>query len=267
MTDEEERAKAAYVAGELERLLIDRNIPRAEALLFVNRLVIHKALLAFAAERPGVGEDGRETWWLIERRCSPPLWIKHDGAYLTGSQTDDIEHAHRYPTKRAAQNALRTMSATDRTRYLVTEHVWIDGAVSLSPAPVKQSLTTGEGETAVIEDCARRALQTTEMARTDVVNPVNGSAPYSYVSFHGQRVVFSDDEFTISQHRDAGTGKAAAYATKINDALFDLAKRAAANTIRLSAPPILATGGEGKVRTCKHCLAALSPTPVAGGGE
>ncbi len=94
-----------------------------------------------------------------------------------------------------------------------------------------------------IEAIAREALFGTEMARTDVVNPVNGTAPYSYVSFHGQLVEFGDGEFTTEMHRDAGTGKAAAYAAKINDALFDLAKRAVAAAFAAERP-------------------ALSPAPV-----
>lgn len=76
-----------------------------------------------------------------------------------------------------------------------------------------------------VEQVARDALFGTELARTGVVNPVNGSAAYSYVTFHGQRVTFHDGEFTI--HRTAGTEKAAAYAEKINDALLELAKKAA----------------------------------------
>lgn len=91
----------------------------------------------------------------------------------------------------------------------------------------------GDRAEARIVGMARQALFRTEMARTGVVNPVNGSAPYSYVEFHGQRARFDDGEFTIQQHRDAGTGQAAAYAQKINDALFELAKTAA----RLAATP------------------------------
>lgn len=75
------------------------------------------------------------------------------------------------------------------------------------------------------ERAARLALFETEMARTGVVNPVNGSRSYSYVTFHGQTVRFDEGEWEISG--DAGTAQAAAYAGKINDALFELAKKAA----------------------------------------
>ncbi len=81
---------------------------------------------------------------------------------------------------------------------------------------------------ALVERVARAALFEADLfARTEVVNPVNGSASYSYVSFQGQRVEFYDGEFTIEMYQDAGTSQAAAYATKINDALFNLAKLAA----------------------------------------
>ena len=84
------------------------------------------------------------------------------------------------------------------------------------------STTTPETLAAEI---AREALFGGEFARTDVVIPVNGSAPYSCVMFHGQRITFHDGEFTLP--RTAGTEKAAAYAGKINDAHFELAKKAA----------------------------------------
>ncbi|MGN6290365.1 MAG: hypothetical protein ACTHNA_14015 [Sphingopyxis terrae] len=86
---------------------------------------------------------------------------------------------------------------------------------------------SGAGEEAVAEEAARSAMRNAEVARTDIVKPVNGSAPYTVVMFHGQRVEFHDGEWTIDMHRDAGTGKAAAYAQAINSALFDLAKNAA----------------------------------------
>ena len=87
----------------------------------------------------------------------------------------------------------------------------------------------------VIEQAARAAMIAAEVARTDVVKPVNGAAPYTVVSYHGQRIEFHDDEWTIEMHRDAGTGKAAAFAQAVNDGLFDLAKRAAAAALTPSA--------------------------------
>lgn len=77
---------------------------------------------------------------------------------------------------------------------------------------------------------ARQALFGAEMARTDVVNPVNGSAPYTVVIYHGQRIPFYDGEWDNEHERDAGSGKAAAYAQAINDSLLELAKRAALAT-------------------------------------
>lgn len=80
---------------------------------------------------------------------------------------------------------------------------------------------------ALVEAVARKAMAQWPFARTGVTNPVNGSAPYSWVRFLDQVKTFHDGEFTIERHRTAGTEKAAAYAQAINDAAFELAKRAA----------------------------------------
>lgn len=93
--------------------------------------------------------------------------------------------------------------------------------------------SNGAGEDR-IEEAARAAMREHEIARTDVVRPVNGSAAYTVVIFHGRRIEFHDDDWTIEQHRDAGSSKAATYAQAINGGLFDLAKGAA--TAALSAP-------------------------------
>lgn len=101
-----------------------------------------------------------------------------------------------------------------------------------APDPALSVLTVeNERREAFVTEAARAALLHVEHARTDVVNPVNGSAPYSFVLFHGQRIEFHDNPCANSFERDAGSGKAAAYAQKINDALFELAKAAARNAL------------------------------------
>jgi hypothetical protein len=76
-------------------------------------------------------------------------------------------------------------------------------------------------------EVARAALCHTEVVRTNIARPVNGSEAYSYVMFQGQRICFYDREFANDSERDAGTAQAAAYAGKINETLLDLATRAA----------------------------------------
>ena len=83
-------------------------------------------------------------------------------------------------------------------------------------------------------EIAREAMRDTEVARTGVTKPVNGSAPYSWVMFQGQRVTFHDGEFTPHMQRTAGTEHAADYAQKINDTLFVLAVQSALIAIKRS---------------------------------
>lgn len=83
----------------------------------------------------------------------------------------------------------------------------------------------------VVERVAREALFGIEPARTDVVTPCNGSTPYSYVTFAGARIEFHQTDFS-KYHAgqvvyDAATNKASEQATRINDLLFEVAKRAA----------------------------------------
>lgn len=101
---------------------------------------------------------------------------------------------------------------------------WRDHARAAIEALTGKNELTAPAEE-IVETAARQALLNTEVARTAVVNPVNGTRPYTYVQFHGQPVVFNEGEFEIAG--DAGSGRAAAYATTINAALFELAKQAA----------------------------------------
>lgn len=97
------------------------------------------------------------------------------------------------------------------------------------------ALTTREAvveDDATVERVAREVLFCVEMARTEVVNPVNGARPYSYVTFAGARIEFQQLDRDIKYRAgspvyDAATDKAAAQAQRINDILFDVAKRAA----------------------------------------
>ncbi len=90
---------------------------------------------------------------------------------------------------------------------------------------------------AIAEAAARKALAGFELARTDVVNPVNGARPYSYVTFAGARIEFQQLDHEIKYHNgspvyDAATDKAAGQAQRINDLLFAVAKQAAAAALR-----------------------------------
>lgn len=89
----------------------------------------------------------------------------------------------------------------------------------------------------LVEELARQALFGVETARTEIVNPVNGARPYSYVAFAGARIEFQQDDNEVKYHcgnpiYDAATDKAAAQARRINDMLFDVAKRAATTALR-----------------------------------
>lgn len=91
---------------------------------------------AIAALTPPAAEG--EVHWLIERRCSPPMWTQWHPASF-GSLTRDVDHAHRYPTKRAAQEALRLMPSVPeiRAEFYVAEHMWVDAAHRLAHAAPK----------------------------------------------------------------------------------------------------------------------------------
>lgn len=103
-------------------------------------------------------------------------------------------------------------------------------ALSAQPLPPKDVAGVVERSEQGADEIARQALSAvfgSEVARTNVAKPVNGSAPYSFVLFEGQRIEFHDGEWANSFERDAGTAQAAAYAQRINDRLLALAKAAA----------------------------------------
>ncbi len=100
--------------------------------------------------------------------------------------------------------------------------------------------STRPADSALGDELAREALFGIELARTEVVNPVNGSRPYSYVTFADARIEFQQFDREIKYHNgspiyDAATDKAAAQAQSINDILFDVAKRAI--SLRQPSPP------------------------------
>ncbi len=85
---------------------------------------------------------------------------------------------------------------------------------------------------AITEAAARKALAGFELARTDVVIPVNGARPYSYVTFAGARIEFQQLDREIKYHNgspvyDAATDKAAAQADRINEMMMEVAYAAA----------------------------------------
>lgn len=97
--------------------------------------------------------SGRETWWLIERRCSPPLWIEegdYAGHGIGGAQTADVHRAHRYQTRRAAQEAMRRISPDWRHEFFVCEHIWIDGEIA-APSPPQADHVERDSETVIAE--------------------------------------------------------------------------------------------------------------------
>jgi len=122
---------------------------------------------------------------------------------------------------------------TDEERATAT---WIAGAVT-SAGPTDE----------MVEAAAKAALFEKPAARTGIVNPVNGSRPYSYVEFLGKRVEFQQSDSAIRYHNgppvyDAATDKAAVFATAINNLLFDVGKDAA--RAALSAQPARTSGDE-----------------------
>jgi len=80
-----------------------------------------------ATSQPSASEVERDAHWLIERRCSPSLYLT--GRYCLGGQTSDVDHAARFATKREAQEALRVMPSLphERAEFFVAEHIWVDG--------------------------------------------------------------------------------------------------------------------------------------------
>lgn len=65
----EQRQRARHVADELNEALCKRDIGRAEAVLFVNRIVIHEALEAFASPPPQEGIEDRARARELWARC------------------------------------------------------------------------------------------------------------------------------------------------------------------------------------------------------
>lgn len=69
-----------------------------------------------------------ETSWLIERCVTPPQWATERSPTGVGAFYSDIHRAYRFPTKQAAEDAMRRMSITptERAEYFVSEHAWVD---------------------------------------------------------------------------------------------------------------------------------------------
>lgn len=92
---------------------------------------------------------------------------------------------------------------------------------------------------AAVERAARSAIAKFELARTEVVNPVNGTRPYSYVTFAGAKIEFQQTELKYhngSVVYDAATDKAAAQADCINEMMMELAYAAARAALSASGP-------------------------------
>lgn len=104
--------------------------------------------------------------------------------------------------------------------------------------PILAALSPAVDEAAV-ERAARSAIAKFELARTEVVNPVNGTRPYSYVTFAGAKIEFQQTELKYhngSVVYDAATDKAAAQADCINEMMMELAYAAARAALSASGP-------------------------------
>lgn len=94
--------------------------------------------------------------WLIERRVSPPQWSAADDPTGVGDFFG-IERAHRFPTKDAAENAMRRMAIKpeDRGQFFVSEHVWT-AAVTACEECGRIVVAENEAGTGFMAECGRR---------------------------------------------------------------------------------------------------------------
>lgn len=92
----------------------------------------YRAMLAAAPAQPAPKDDGRlpdrECFWLIERKVSPPQYIRE-----WNDLTMDPFRARRWTTERAAHDHWRTMNCPWRDECSVVEHVFIN---KIQPAPI-----------------------------------------------------------------------------------------------------------------------------------
>jgi len=83
--------------------------------------------------RTNTGDSAADTWWLIERPSAPtPIWWtgepSWDGATPLYPWTSDANHAKRFPTKAAAEEAIEPLNGIKGVHTpfgVATEHVWI----------------------------------------------------------------------------------------------------------------------------------------------
>jgi len=69
---------------------------------------------------------GRKSYWLIERRCSPPLYSSTPRPTGHGAFYSDVMRAYRYETREAALAELRMMYEPERAECFVSEHLDVD---------------------------------------------------------------------------------------------------------------------------------------------
>lgn len=90
----------------------------------------HAAAITASSNDAQGRED--EPVWLIERRVDPPQWSVDHAPTGVGAFYQDVQRAHRFPSKAAAETALRRMSITpeERSQFFVSEHIWMSDRVT-----------------------------------------------------------------------------------------------------------------------------------------